>query len=224
MRDLNEEIADWRRQMRLGGINTDALLDELESHLRDDIEQQMKSGLTAHQAFVIAVRRIGHARDLKTEFARAGKASVAPRKLIGVVCCFFVGFILLLSGFTFFEMEMSLEEQVVAYAGVTFSLVVACGWRYVIPFLPVIPNKRKRVTIGAVCILSGFLCASLFCNVILPRFERNHDGQIPAVGFWAVFPIAVSVCLGLGLMMSVRDREFWRMRKVVEAPTRTAGT
>jgi hypothetical protein len=107
---------------------------------------------------------------------------------------------------------------------VAFTLLIACGWRYVTPFLPVIPNKRKRMVVGVVCILSGFLCASFFSNVILPHFERNHDGQIPAIGFWAVFPIAVSACLGLGLMMSGRDREFWRMRKVFGRPTPTAGS
>jgi hypothetical protein len=207
-----------------GGIQAPALLDELENHLREDVEQQIRSGASMHQAFETAVRRIGQASELKMEFARVSEAPPGPGTLMGVVCVLFVGFILLLSGFTFFEMEMSVGEQIVAYAAVAFSLLVACGWRYAIPFLPVISNKRKRMVVGAVCILSGFLCASFFCNVILPPFERNHDGQIPAIGFWAVFPIAVSFCLGVGLMMSRREREFWRMRKVVGAPTRTAGT
>src|SRR5262245_3408448 len=224
MRDLEEKIADWRRQMNAGGIKTPALLDELESHLRDDVERQVRSGSSTQQAFEAAARRIGQASELKMAFARAGGAPTALPKLMGVVCVVLLGFILLLSGFTFFEMEMSLGEQIGAYAAVAFTLLIACGWRYVTPFLPVIPNKRKRMVVGAVCILSGFLCASFFCNVILPRFERNHDGQIPAIGFWAVFPIAVSVCLGLGLMMSVRDREFWGMRKGIGRPTSAAGS
>src|SRR5262245_25364424 len=222
MRDLEEKIADWRRQMNAGGIKTPALLDELESHLRDDVERQVRSGSSTQQAFEAAVRRIGQASELKMEFARAGRTRAALPKLMGVVCIVLLGFILLLSGFTFFEMEMSLGEQIVAYAAVAFSLVVACGWRYLIPFLPVIPNKRKRMAVGAVCILAGFLSASFFCNIILPRFERNNEGQIPAIGFWAVFPIAVSGCLGLGLMMSVREREFWGMRKRIGRPTSAA--
>ena len=224
MRDLEERIAEWRRQMSAGGIKTPALLDELESHLRDDVEQQVRLGSGVQQAFGAAVRRIGQASELKIEFASAGGTPAAFPKSMRLVCVVLLGFILLLSGFTFFEMEMSLTEQIVAYAAVAFTLLVACAWRYVVPFLPVIPNKRRRVTVGAVCILSGFLCASFFCNVILPHFERNRDGQIPAIGFWAVFPIAVSVGLGVGLMMSVRDREFWGMRKLTGRPTPTAGS
>ena len=44
MFDIEKSIADWRRQMLAAGIKTPAPLDELESHLRDEIEHQMNSG------------------------------------------------------------------------------------------------------------------------------------------------------------------------------------
>ena len=69
MRDIEQQIAAWRQQMRAAGIRSPVLLDELENHLRDDVEQQQQQGgVSAQQAFETAVRRLGPAAELKTEF------------------------------------------------------------------------------------------------------------------------------------------------------------
>jgi hypothetical protein len=68
MFDLEQSIADWRKQMLAAGIKTPVPLEELESHLREDVEQQMRSGLSAQQAFENSAQRIGHANELKSEF------------------------------------------------------------------------------------------------------------------------------------------------------------
>src|SRR5260221_2589326 len=68
MFNLDEAIAEWRRQMAAGGVKTPALLDELESHLRDEVEQQVLSGSSEERAFEIALQRIGRAEALQTEF------------------------------------------------------------------------------------------------------------------------------------------------------------
>jgi hypothetical protein len=70
MFDLEKSIMEWRRQMMAAGIKTPVPLEELEIHLRDDVEQQMQSGLNAQQAFENSVQRIGHANDLKGEFKK----------------------------------------------------------------------------------------------------------------------------------------------------------
>ena len=70
MFDLEQSIADWRKQMLAAGIKTPVPLEELESHLRDDVEQQIQSGLDAQQAFENSVQRIGHAYKLKSEFRK----------------------------------------------------------------------------------------------------------------------------------------------------------
>src|SRR5215831_17706302 len=81
MFDLELAISKWRGGMRSAGLKTPTLLDELESHLRDEVEQQMRSGLSAQQAFETAIQRIGQARALKTEFAKAGPGRpLLPRK------------------------------------------------------------------------------------------------------------------------------------------------
>ena len=59
--------------MLAAGIKTPVPLEELENHLREDVEERMRSGVTAQQAFETTVRQIGQGEVLRTEFARAGE-------------------------------------------------------------------------------------------------------------------------------------------------------
>jgi hypothetical protein len=199
MFNLDQAITDWRRQIATGGIKSPKVLDELESHLREEVEQQIRLGTKPPQAFEIASARIGQADVLSLEFAMVNEPPVILQKLMGLVGAILVSFILVMSGFTFSFIEFSLGEQIVAYAAVTLSLLVACRWRQAVPFLPVLPNPGKRMTLGFLFIVSGFVCSSLFAQIILPNFERNRDGQIPAIGFWLLFPIAVGFGLAGGI-------------------------
>lgn len=72
MFDLEQSIAEWRRQMLAAGIHAPAPLEELESHLREDVENQMRSGAGAQQAFETTVVQIGQTGVLQTEFAKVG--------------------------------------------------------------------------------------------------------------------------------------------------------
>jgi hypothetical protein len=76
MFDLEESIAQWRRQMLAAGIKRPVPLEELEIHLRDEIERQMQSGVDAQQAFEMAVARIGHATVLKQEFNKTKRTDM----------------------------------------------------------------------------------------------------------------------------------------------------
>ena len=71
MFDLEQSITDWRQQMLAAGIKTPVPLEELENHLREEIEQQMKSGRTKQVAFHSAIQTIGPASLLKEEFNQA---------------------------------------------------------------------------------------------------------------------------------------------------------
>lgn len=72
MFNLEENISDWRKQMLAAGIQSPVPLEELESHLREEIAQQMKSGTSAQTAFETSVARIGGAGALKQEFKKIG--------------------------------------------------------------------------------------------------------------------------------------------------------
>lgn len=72
MFNLEQAIADWRNQMLAAGIKSPVPLEELETHLREEIEQQMKSGLNEQEAFNHVVEKIGQPSLLKTEFKKIG--------------------------------------------------------------------------------------------------------------------------------------------------------
>jgi hypothetical protein len=73
MFDLEQSIAEWRKRMLAAGIKTPVPLEELESHLREDVENQMQAGRSAQQAFEATARQIGRGEVLRTEFSRAGE-------------------------------------------------------------------------------------------------------------------------------------------------------
>ena len=56
--------------MLAAGIKTPVPLEELESHLRDEIERQTKSGWSQEEAFKSAVQKIGPAHTVQNEFEK----------------------------------------------------------------------------------------------------------------------------------------------------------
>src|ERR1700677_4553154 len=74
MFNLEQSIAEWRQQMLAAGVKTPVPLEELESHLREEIEQQIRAGLSARSAFDTSVAQIGRPASLKEEFAKTGEA------------------------------------------------------------------------------------------------------------------------------------------------------
>ena len=83
MFNLEQSITDWRRQMPAAGIKTPVPLEELEIHLRDEIERQTKSGRSETEAFQTAVQMIGLAHEVQNEFNKVEKQRQArDRKLL----------------------------------------------------------------------------------------------------------------------------------------------
>jgi|GEM_PF-5233170 len=71
MFDLEQALAQWRRHMRGAGLHDPAALDELESHLREEIDRQIQRGVSLPDAFAQAVQTLGPTTDLQREFAKA---------------------------------------------------------------------------------------------------------------------------------------------------------
>ena len=67
-----------------------------------------------------------------------------------------------------------------------------------------IQPKRKLFAMQAACLAAGFAVSTFYVQIILHRFEPGRDGMIPAVGFLAIFPIAVGLALAAGLDRAAR--------------------
>ena len=187
------------------GIKGSAL-DELESHLRDDIGQQARSGGDEAQAFKNAVRRIGEGRNLKAEYQKINRVSTLLEKLMIGACAMFIAFAVLLSSVTIWICFRSPGERVMASMSVAAVLLVAIGWKHAVPFLPVIAGRGGRWTAGLTCWALGIVACNLYCGLILPHFQKGTDPEVPSITFWAVFFIAIFACSGLGFMMDDQER------------------
>jgi hypothetical protein len=77
-----QSIAEWRQQMLAAGVKAPVLLEELESHLREEFERQMESGLSVKQSFETAVNQIGQAHELRSEFKKVERTLMKKFTLI----------------------------------------------------------------------------------------------------------------------------------------------
>lgn len=86
---LQEEIERWRQKLSAIGLKSPAILDELEEHLREDIERQITSGICERKAFEDAIIRMGQAHALKREFDMSSASSPMknPWKLNPLLIC-----------------------------------------------------------------------------------------------------------------------------------------
>jgi hypothetical protein len=86
MFELEKEIARWRAGLVTDSVATNESLEELESHLREEIASQLEAGTTAEKAFEIATRQLGRPEALKREFEKAGEAprDAWTRRLLGM--------------------------------------------------------------------------------------------------------------------------------------------
>ena len=184
MFDLERAIADWRQQMLSAGVKTPVPLEELESHLRDEIKRQMQSGLSARQAFGIAVEKIGQAPELKREFKKIGAPMETQKiiKLAGIICVALALFCQLLFCspvvLTFISnhgLRLSLMATVLPLAVLVIPVaIIVLSWKYNHKLLPIIRNQLLRRSIGIVC-YAGCLLWIRFVLFHLPiRFVLLH--------------------------------------------------
>ena len=79
MFDLESALTEWRQLMLVAGIQAPVPLEELEIHLREDIEQQVRSGMSERDAFAVLLRQMGQAEILNAEFAKVRETT--PERL-----------------------------------------------------------------------------------------------------------------------------------------------
>jgi hypothetical protein len=97
MFNLEQSIAEWRQQMLAAGIKSPAPLEELESHLREEIERLRELGIDEGRAFGKAVQQIGPPNALKREFQKLNMLTIERKRIIAIaagVLTVFTGFIL----------------------------------------------------------------------------------------------------------------------------------
>jgi hypothetical protein len=76
MPELEARIREWKQSLSVALGGAQEIVDELESHLREEIHQQIQAGQPPETALTIAQAKLGRPRDLAAEFARATPTEV----------------------------------------------------------------------------------------------------------------------------------------------------
>lgn len=190
MFNLQESIANWRQQMAAAGIKSPTTLDELESHLREEMEKLAHSGILSEaEAFKIAKDRIGQSDLLAAEFSKiSGWREERLLKLVGIGCGAFALLVSLWAApHMLFAPQMSPTLRLSGWAAVTLTLFSVASWRFSYKYFPVISNRRTRLSIGMACSLvsvAGFyIFGRVLDSVIVPKiFYRNVGEGVKTVG------------------------------------------
>jgi len=82
MFDLESQIRKWRRHVQSTGSLGVQDVEELESHLRDSIDELTGRGVSVEEAFIVSIRRMGDARALDHEFAKVSTESIWRQLLV----------------------------------------------------------------------------------------------------------------------------------------------
>src|SRR5262245_28199181 len=82
MHNLEDSIAEWRKSMMAAAKVSRETLDELENHLRENVDQLTRSGMTELEAFQRAVSQLGGPFTIASEFQKLDQATWLPIKVI----------------------------------------------------------------------------------------------------------------------------------------------
>jgi uncharacterized membrane protein YtjA (UPF0391 family) len=183
MFDLEEKISEWRQQMLAAGIKSPVPLEELESHLREGVQELTASGMEPQEALAAAIKKFGLPIPLQAEFTQVDKKSRLTEQYVIKVLVYTIWFCLVLPTYlyTFYKYDMNWAWRSAGIANIIFGTFLILYCKKINIWFPIIPNRLRRQTIGisaAVCGVAGMV---LFMNFILPHFSLTMGQVVVAV-------------------------------------------
>lgn len=82
MFDLESNIRSWSDHLRSRGRLNESDIHELESHLRDEIDDLTKTGLAPDEAFIVSVKRLGNVNAISSEYSKINLATFWKQLLV----------------------------------------------------------------------------------------------------------------------------------------------
>jgi len=217
MFNLEQSILKWRQGMLAAGIKTPVPLEELEGHLREEIEAQVQLGRSEPAAFAAAVASVGGAPGVRAEFAKIAEPGTAREEIfMGIVLV--VAAILIpvfVAGSVWHKRTDMTTGQLLSNltALATFAGSIWAG-RLGYRRFPVIGSKLTRDIIGGAAVGLVALWWGVFLRVIAPRYDFTMM-EFLAVFMWAFFtPAGVWLGVVFGLDMAARKSSATLMAEV----------
>jgi hypothetical protein len=170
MFNLEQSISEWRKQMLAAGIKSPVPLEELEVHLREEIERQIKSGLNNQTAFEISVQRFGQSKNIEIEFKKIERTymkKILICKIIRFLGLLFSVWIILtdLNAFIISAQNGALSSALM----LRYSLTVTVPY-LLLAILLILPYSKLKdrlwkVAFALLCLSGGYVCLYLVTHL-----------------------------------------------------------
>ena len=197
---LEERIAEWRDYFRRRQALNATDVDELEDHLRSQVEALSEAGLDADEAFLVAVKRLGNMDSVSREFANeyserlwkqlvvtpnAGASSSSARRDSVAAFALAIGAAAAIRVPELFGKRMAGSESDMSFYMRNLTL-------FVFPFLVgFFAFKRGLHRAGWVALAVPFVIAALVVN-LLPFTPDGHTMMLSVIHL----PIALWLAVG----------------------------
>lgn len=198
--------------MLAAGIKSPVPLEELEAHLREEIDQLVKSGCSESEAFRSAAQRIGQANIVHGEFKKieVKDARLWKLKEIGLVTFTSLFALMVARDILHFRTNslvgLTPSQQISGLAALAAFILFIWGGRLGYKMFPVVPEKRRRSFITFCCIASVALWWTFYMCFIAQYYDFTTSQFI--VSFLWAFVTPGGVLLGLvwGIETAARKR------------------
>jgi hypothetical protein len=175
MFNLEQAIVEWRQKMLAAGIETPVPLEELELHLREEIERQMGKGLAAEKAFERAVQCVGEARPLHKEFRKSGTLGRSRSQIYNRALAAFALYVVLLT-------MMAVRDP--SGGPITTSWVTTLENFVVLP--PVFYQESPGWSVFWLNLLNYTYSAAMLAALIARRYQPGYGSQLSRLLNWAL--------------------------------------
>jgi hypothetical protein len=183
MHNLEQRIAEWRKlTMAKSGVPPETI-DELENHLRETTEELVQSGLTEPEAFQRAVKQLGTAPAIGSEFQKLDETMWVPVKVAigaGVAVALAVAIALIArldSGRTTFLLASHVFTVTLGYT-IIFLVgglgICFVGQRCFSDLSPARLRSLTRVTFILGCIAAGLIVVAVVLGMVWAKAEWGH--------------------------------------------------
>ena len=173
MFDLNQQVTKWRTNLAQSEACSKSDIDELESHLREEIEHLSTCELSEQEAFLVAAHRLGDSGSLTGEFAKVNRGRVFRRRLLwialGVLSYILATYFAAAfsKGSVLFAASLGLRGCFLAFVGVASNIAVFCAAMLLLCLLFRLAGSGPGLILKSALAKLIFILAFIVAGIIL---------------------------------------------------------
>ncbi len=188
MFDLEAQIRSWSDHLRARGNLTENDINELENHLRDEIDDLTTVGLATDEAFLISVKRLGNVDAIAHEFAKVNteklwrqflldpfdlKTRVQNRRDIVLVVLFALLAGTMIKIPEFFGINLQDQSSELFYVK-NMSL-------FVLPFIAAFFLIKRQADLKTWLVIMGIFAVAASIINLYPSFSPHHTAYLSSL-------------------------------------------